>query len=224
MNAAARRFCWYYNVKGRVRYQAAWEWQRSLRSERMVESGRGLPDVLILLEHQPVYTLGRASSEEHVKFDLENPPWDVHRIDRGGEVTYHGPGQVVGYPIVNLKNHKKDLRWYIRSLEQVIINTLAKYDVEGTRKEGLTGVWNGEQKLAAIGLGASKWVTMHGFALNVTEDLSGFDQIVPCGVKEKSVGCLNRFAPQATPGQVRKDLSDCFAEQFRLELIPFEGA
>eukprot|EP00190_Bangiopsis_sp_CCMP1999_P006366 CAMPEP_0198724342 /NCGR_PEP_ID=MMETSP1475-20131203/1830_1 /TAXON_ID= ORGANISM="Unidentified sp., Strain CCMP1999" /NCGR_SAMPLE_ID=MMETSP1475 /ASSEMBLY_ACC=CAM_ASM_001111 /LENGTH=206 /DNA_ID=CAMNT_0044485841 /DNA_START=171 /DNA_END=791 /DNA_ORIENTATION=+ len=182
---------------------------------------RGLADVLVLLEHEPVYTLGSGATLEHVKFDVTRPPCDLFRIERGGEVTYHGPGQLVGYPIVQLRHHKKDLRWYMRSLEQVIINTLAHYGVEGTRKEGLTGVWHGDRKLAAIGVAASKWVTMHGFAINVRTDLAPFNEIVPCGIADKGVMSLHERVPNVTLDDVRAVTAKKFGEYFGLDMVEY---
>jgi len=115
---------------------------------------------------------------------VDDPPCDVFRTERGGEVTYHGPGQLVAYPILNLVHHKKDLRWYLQSLEDVVINTCATFGVVAERREGLTGVWASGAKIAAIGIAASRWITLHGFALNVCTDLSAFEKIVPCGLTD----------------------------------------
>lgn len=165
-----RRPCWFYNLPGYHSYQTIRNWQLQLRKERMEPCGENLPDVLLMLEHQPVYTLGTAAKEEFIKFDIKHPPCEIYRIERGGEITFHGPGQLIFYPILNLRFHKRDLRWYLRSLEQVVVDTLKWYGLDAYRVEGLTGVWLDEKKIAAIGIAASKWVTMHGVALNVMNE------------------------------------------------------
>ncbi|CAB1104580.1 unnamed protein product [Ectocarpus sp. CCAP 1310/34] len=148
-------------------------------------------DVLLMLEHPPVYTLGRGSSLDHLRFDPTDPSSldgrEVRRTERGGEVTWHGPGQVVGYPVLDLNFHNKDLHWYMRQLEEVVIRVLGRYGLEGERETEHTGVWVGGAKVAAIGLNASRWVTSHGFALNVNPDLSAFEAIVPCGIQGRPV-------------------------------------
>ncbi|MCO5581224.1 hypothetical protein L7F22_035102 [Adiantum nelumboides] len=139
----------------------------------------------------PVYTLGTRSSEEYLLFDKDKPPCDLYRTERGGEVTYHGPGQLVIYPILNLRHFQMDLHWYLRSLEEVVIRALwSAYGIEAARIKGLTGVWVGTEKVAAIGVRVSRWVTYHGLALNVTTDLLPFKKIVPCGIRDYSVGSV----------------------------------
>ncbi|KAG5181626.1 Lipoate-protein ligase B [Tribonema minus] len=208
-----RRRCRVYSVEDRqVPYAEAWAWQQSLLRQRMAwqrQRGGDSPhygcDALILLEHPSVYTLGRGSTTENLKFDPAAPgcPHELYRIERGGEVTWHGPGQIVGYPILDLNFHTKDLHWYLRSLEEMIMRVLARRGVQGERDPGNTGVWVGNRKYAAIGLNASRWVTSHGFALNVCPDLSAFDNIVPCGISDKSVGCLADDDPTVTVTDVR---------------------
>ncbi|KAJ0085571.1 hypothetical protein Patl1_09099 [Pistacia atlantica] len=141
----------------------------------------------------PVYTLGTASSEKYLNFDIKNPPFQIYRTERGGEVTYHGPGQLVMYPIINLRNHKMDLHWYLRALEEVVIRVLfSTFSLKASRVEGFN--WGlGNQKLAAIGIRASQWITYHGLALNVTTDLSPFSWIVPCGIQDRQVGSIKRL-------------------------------
>eukprot|EP00871_Galdieria_phlegrea_P004697 jgi/Galph1/5228/GphlegSOOS_G3838.1 len=217
-----KRPCWFYNLKGCYSYQVIRNWQLQLRQERMNQQGEHLPDAVIMLEHLPVYTLGTGASEAFVKFDLNNPPCEVYRIERGGEVTYHGPGQLVFYPILNLKFHKKDLRWYLRSLEEVVIQTLKLYGLSAYRINGLTGVWLDEKKIAAIGISASKWITMHGVALNVVNDLSPFEQIVPCGIQDRAVGRLVDYVPGIDMEQLRTHLADYFASYFGLELQAYD--
>ncbi|NET00557.1 MAG: lipoyl(octanoyl) transferase LipB [Sphaerospermopsis sp. SIO1G2] len=201
---------------GLMAYLDALAWQRSLVSDRI--NNPHLDDVLILLEHPPVYTLGQGASLEFLKFDLDKSEYNVHRIERGGEVTYHCPGQIVGYPILNLRHYHQDLHWYLRQLEEVLIRVLANYDLRGERISGLTGVWLEGRKVAAIGIKVSRWVTMHGFALNVCPDLTGFDRIVPCGITNKSVSSLVEFIPGIKSSEVYPHIIKCFAEVFGVEV------
>lgn len=195
--------CLLYN-KGLMPYLAAHAWQRSLLRQRI--DYPNLEDVLILLEHPPVYTLGQGSSLEFLKFDPNQSEFEIHRIERGGEVTYHCPGQLVGYPILNLHRHRQDLHWYLRQLEEVIIRVLAVYDLKGDRLPSLTGVWLEGRKVAAIGIKVSRWITMHGFALNVCPDMTGFSRIVPCGITDKPVGSLAQWIPGITCEGDRKSV------------------
>jgi lipoyl(octanoyl) transferase len=142
------------------------------------------------------------------------------RIDRGGDVTHHAPGQLVLYPVLNLRRHGADLHRYLRQLEQVVIDVLATLGLAGERIEGLTGVWLEGHKLAAIGVGARRWISQHGLALNVTCDLAGFAAIVPCGIADRPVGRLSDWRPQLTATQLRQPLLAAFAEQFQLQLRP----
>jgi lipoyl(octanoyl) transferase len=200
-----------------VPYSVAWEQQRSLVAERVKDGS--LDDVLLLLEHPPVYTLGHGASLEFLKFDPSQVNFEVHRVERGGEVTYHCPGQLVGYPILNLRHYQQDLHWYLRQLEEVLIQLLALYGLKGDRVAGMTGVWLEGRKVAAIGIKVSRWITMHGFALNVCLDLTGFERIVPCGIADKPVGSLAQFLPEITVEQVRSDVAATFAEVFNIQLI-----
>lgn len=213
------RQCWLVQ-QGLVPYETAWAWQRSLVAERRQQPD--LTDVLILLEHPPIYTLGQGASLDFLRFDPANSPYPLLRIERGGEVTHHCPGQIVGYPILNLKRYQPDLHWYLRQLEEVLIRVLALYGLRGERIPDMTGVWVEGRKVAAIGIKVSRWITMHGFALNVCPDLSGFEQIVPCGIANKPVGSLAQFIPTISPTQVRQQIANCFAEVFEVELIAVE--
>lgn len=204
------------NHQGLVPYAVAWQQQQQLVAQRLQNSS--LPDVLLLLEHPPVYTLGQGASLEFLKFDPNQINYELHRVERGGEVTYHCPGQLVGYPILNLRYYQQDLHWYLRQLEEVLIQLLAVYDLKGDRISGMTGVWLEGRKVAAIGIKVSRWITMHGFALNVCPDLEGFERIVPCGIADKSVGSLAQFLPNLTIEQVRLDLAAVFADVFQVHL------
>jgi lipoyl(octanoyl) transferase len=208
--------CLLYNC-GIIDYQTAWTWQKSLQQERINHPERS--DVLILIEHPPVYTLGTGSSLEFLKFDPQQTEYELHRVERGGEVTYHCPGQIVGYPILNLCDYQQDLHWYLRQLEEVMIRVLALNNLTGARIDGLTGVWVSGRKIAAIGIKVSKWITMHGFALNVCPDLTGFDRIVPCGIIDRSVGSMAEFIPDIDPDLVREQIISVFADLFQVEIV-----
>ncbi|MGH7546953.1 MAG: lipoyl(octanoyl) transferase LipB [Gemmatimonadales bacterium] len=162
---------------GVVPYRDALEWQRSLAEARIE---RRLPhDLLLLLEHPPVVTLGRSSRDAHL---LRPDGIEVFEVERGGDVTFHGPGQLVGYPILDLTHHRQDLHWYLRTLEQALIDALGELGLPAGRNPAYTGVWTHGRKIASIGIHVKQWVTWHGFALNVTTDLSSFERIVPCGI------------------------------------------
>ncbi len=200
---------------GQVPYQVAWDWQRKLVEARILDRGR--PDLLLLLEHPAVYTLGHGADLRFVRFQLGE--YELHRVERGGEVTYHGPGQLVGYPILDLQDHQKDLHWYLRQLEEVLILTLEQLDIPAERISGLTGVWSDGRKLGAIGIKVSRWVTMHGFSLNVNPNLNAFSQIIPCGL-EHPVGSIAEFYADIQVGDVQPHLIEAFAKVFNRQLIP----
>lgn len=202
---------------GTISYQTAWNYQRSLVQQK--QDDPTLPDYLLLLEHFPVYTLGTGAKLDFLKFDLTDKEKECYRVERGGEVTYHCPGQIVGYPILNLKYYHQDLHWYLRQLEEVIIEVLRYYDLKGERIEGLTGVWLNNTKIAAIGIKVSRWITFHGFALNVCPDLQGFQEIVPCGIQNKPVGSLQQFLPDIELKQVYQNIITAFSEVFSVKLI-----
>lgn len=214
--STAHNRCLLYNQPV-MPYLDSWMWQKELHNQRV--KNPNLDDVLILLEHLPVYTLGRGATREFLKFDPDENTDEVHRIERGGEVTYHCPGQLVGYPILNLQRHRQDLHWYLRQLEEVLINVLAIYKLPGERIPSLTGVWLEGRKVAAIGIKVSRWITMHGFSLNVCPDMKGFERIVPCGISDKPVASLTEWIPGITCTEVRIHLANCFAQVFNLELI-----
>ena len=163
---------------GRVPYGAALEQQRQLADDRI--AGRLPHDVLLLLEHPPVVTLGRNSHAAHL---LRPAGVDVFEVERGGDVTFHGPGQLVGYPILDLSGYKQDLHWYLRTLEHALIAALGILDIPAERNPGYTGVWTRGKKIVSIGIHVKQWVTWHGFALNVSTDLTYFNRIVPCGIQ-----------------------------------------
>ena len=170
---------------GRRPYAEVLELQRDLRRRRI--GGELGEDVLLLVEHPPVITLGRGTRSSSLPIapaELERRGVEVFEVERGGDVTFHGPGQLVGYPILDLGGHRQDLHWYLRSLEDALIQALGGLGIEAGRNPGLTGVWTAGRKIASIGIHVKQWVTLHGFALNVTTDLDPFDLIVPCGIRQ----------------------------------------
>ena len=169
---------------------------------------------LFLLEHNHVFTLGRSAKASHIlasKAHLDSQGIEVHDIGRGGDVTYHGEGQLVGYPIINLKPDRLDVHRYVRDLEEVLIRAIAEYGIEGTRIQGLTGVWVGNQKIAAIGVRIARWITSHGFALNVSTDLKYFQMIVPCGITDKGVTSIEKILGKKVALQ---EVAECTSRHF----------
>lgn len=172
-----------------------------LQKERVAQRKAGaIPDTILLLEHPHVYTLGRNARRENLLVSTEAiraRGAQVFETDRGGDVTYHGPGQLVGYPIFDLTQHRRDLAWYMRSLEEVFIGVARDFGIEAGRVAGATGVWVGNEKLVAMGVRVSRWVTSHGFAFNVNTDLRFFEWIIPCGLRDKGVTSLARLLGRA---------------------------
>lgn len=205
---------------GLTDYLPTWELQKQLFHLRVTDK---ISDTLLLNEHQHVYTFGKNSDENHLLAESEElraKNVKVVHIDRGGDVTYHGPGQLVGYPIINLEHYYPDVHRYLRDLEEVIIRTLADYDVIGCRDEAFTGVWVGGSKIAAIGVKVSRWVTMHGFAFNVNTDLSYFEKIIPCGIFHKGVTSLENVLGKRIPmEEITQKISYHFGEVFGAEMI-----
>jgi lipoyl(octanoyl) transferase len=200
---------------GRIRYAEGLELQARLVADR--QAGR-IGDTLLLLEHDPVFTLGRNARRENVLFpeqELRRRGFDVFEVGRGGDVTYHGPGQVVGYPILDLSPDRRDVHRYVRDLEDVMIRVCADYGVTARRIPGLTGTWVGDEKIGAIGVRIARWVTSHGFAFNVATDLAPFGLIVPCGIRERGVTSLERLLGRSVePDEVIPRLVGNFAEVF----------
>ncbi|GAA4412404.1 lipoyl(octanoyl) transferase LipB [Nibrella viscosa] len=220
---------------GTIDYRAAWDYQEQLFAEIVAKklSNRGVPDdqqqptpnYLLFCEHPHVYTLGKSGKESHLLANndfLRTIGATYYKINRGGDITYHGPGQLVGYPILDLDNFFTDIHRYMRLLEETIIRTLAEYGLDAGRIPGLTGVWldyqqqqQNPRKICAMGVKASRWVTMHGFALNVNTDLSYFGHIVPCGISDKAVTSLaqetgREIALPEVAGRIRRHMADLF--------------
>lgn len=199
----------------RTHYEDAWALQQKLWAFR--HSG-AIEDILLLTEHEHVYTLGKSSDDNHLlasEQELKASGVDVFHIDRGGDITYHGPGQIVGYPILDLNQYFLDIHRYMRSLEETIIRTLSKFGIEAGRENDLTGVWVKGEKIAAIGVKVSRWVTMHGFALNVNTDLTRFNRIIPCGIFHKGVTSMQeQLGQEIDTASVRNGLVESFAKVF----------
>lgn len=186
-------------------YKEVWDYQEGLLKDNVARKGAGVQeptiDRLLFVEHPPVYTLGKSGKPEHILLpqeQLDARGIEYFHSNRGGDITFHGPAQLVGYPILDLEHFKTDLGWYLRSLEEVIIQTLAEYGLKGERSQGETGVWlepgtrGRERKICAMGIRCSRWITMHGFALNVNTDLDYFNNIIPCGIQGKQVTSLQK--------------------------------
>ena len=204
-----------------VPFAQAWKQQRRWQEGLLAEpAAAGGAEAVWLLQHSSCYTLGRGASEAHLRFDPLQPPAPLHRIDRGGEVTHHAPGQLVAYPVLDLRRHQPDLHWYLRQLEQVVLDVLQALDLHGERIDGLTGVWLDQRKVAAIGVGCRRWITQHGLALNVTCDLAGFEAVVPCGLTGRKVGRLSDWVPGLSLEEVRPLLCDALADRFGLRWQP----
>ena len=204
---------------GTVPYMEGLELQRDLARRRI--TGEIDEDLLLLLEHPPVVTLGRTAKEAHIVSSPERlraRGVEVHEVERGGDVTFHGPGQLVGYPILDLKRHRQDLHWYLRQVEEALIVALGEVGIDAERHTGYTGVWTHGRKIASIGVHARDWVTWHGFALNVTTDLSYFDLIVPCGIPQVQMTSVTRELGRGiTVGEMSDVVSRAFGEVFDLE-------
>lgn len=201
---------------GVVPYGEAWELQKRLVAQR--RAGQ-IPDTLLLLEHPPTYTIGRSGSSSNVLVDPKSRGIELYEVDRGGDVTYHGPGQVVGYPIVDLRPRGNDVHAYLRSVEEVLIRTLAEFGVEGDRDGRYTGVWVGGEKVAAIGVKVSVGVTSHGFALNVDPVFEHWAGIIPCGIQGRGVTSLARLlGERPKDAAVRAALARHTADVFELDL------
>ena len=207
-----------FEPPGCVPFAQGWSWQQQLQ-RRLLENPDG-PEAVLLLEHEPCYTLGRGADPAFLGFDPADPPAPLFRIDRGGEVTHHCPGQLVLYPVLNLQRHGADLHLYLRELEEVVIALLAELGLEAERIEGLTGVWLEGRKVAAIGVGARRWISQHGLALNVEADLAGFAEVVPCGIANREVGRLVDWRPELSAAALRPRLLEIFARRFGLQLRP----
>ncbi len=224
MSQTSGKICWVVEL-GLVPYALASALQSRVVAARKLDA---IPDVLLLCEHPHVITLGRNGKREHLKAGdrlLAQMNVDFHPTDRGGDITYHGPGQIVGYPILDLTEHRRDVRWYVRQLEETLIRVSADFGVTADRFEDKHGIWvdtpSGKEKLAALGVHLSRWVTSHGFAYNGSTDLRYFDLIVPCGISGKRATSLERLLNRAVPsGEVIPRIVAHFGEVFDRRMIP----
>jgi lipoate-protein ligase B len=212
---------------GKRGYAEVLELQRSLCRQRV--HGETTEDVLLLVEHEPVITLGRGTRAPSLpvpRTELERRGIGVFEVERGGDVTFHGPGQLVGYPILDLREHREDLHWYLRHLETALIEALSVLGIEAGRNPGLTGVWTRGRKIASIGIHVKQWVTYHGFALNVTTDLNYFDLIVPCGIQDVVMTSVAQELGRTDPGVIWKEAREAVVEELgrTFDLAPWEAS
>lgn len=216
---------------GKQSYKQVWDYQEELLQKKLQSKkiNNYETDHLLFVEHHPVYTLGRNGKEDNLlvnhKF-LEEKGIEFYRINRGGDITFHGPQQLVGYPILDLTDYKTDLGWYLRSLEEIIILTISEYGLQGERSKGETGVWldakikGRERKICAMGIRCSRWITMHGFALNVNVDLNHFNFITPCGIQNKQVTSLKKeLGRDVAMDEVKEKLIRNFERVFAVSVL-----
>jgi lipoyl(octanoyl) transferase len=216
------KICWLVDL-GVISYASACELQQRLVEAR---KARAIPDVLLLCEHPPVITMGRNARPEHLLASnrrLAEMKIELRSTDRGGDITYHGPGQIIGYPVLDLTEHRRDVLWYVEQLEEVMIRTTADFGLTPKRVEGQHGVWirpaEADEKLGAIGVHLSRWITSHGFAYNVSTDLRYFDLIVPCGIADKGATSLERALGRPIGiNEVRDRIVDHFAAVFGVDV------
>ena len=230
-----------FKDSGVIDYKTAWDYQEKLLQENIAVKAANRNDpanaeqnstknYFILCEHNPVYTLGKSGNMNNVlmsETELSINNIDFFRTNRGGDITFHGPGQIVGYPILDLEKYYTDIGKYLRNLEEIIILTLAEYGIQGSRSPGETGVWlepgvkGRERKICAIGVRCSRWITMHGFALNVNTDLSYFNNIIPCGISDKQVTSLEKeLGMKQDYEEVKEKVKNNFAKVFQAHLVP----
>lgn len=221
----------YFEDRGVESYKDTWDYQEALLQENIAlkKKGREAKQKLIFVEHPPVYTLGKSGKPEHMLLDEKqqhDKGVEYFHTNRGGDITFHGFGQIVGYPILDLETFKTDLGWYLRSLEEVIIQTLAQYGLQGERSKGETGVWldvsNKEKarKICAMGIRCSRWITMHGFAFNVNTDLHYFSNIIPCGIVDKGVTSLQReLNTTLDTNEVKQKIKTALETVFNVHLV-----
>ena len=206
-----------YNIidLGISEFKDTWNLQKELQKKRILGE---IEDQLILVEHPAVYTLGKNASREHILKKREGV--SVIQTDRGGNITFHGPGQLVGYPIVDLSFYKRSITWYMRELEQLMIDVLKEYGIEGSTKKGLTGTWVKNHKIAALGVRISRWVTMHGFSLNINPDLKYYQDIVPCGIEGYGVTSMAMIMGEEVPSMAEVKIK--MVDYFKNRIVGFK--
>jgi len=199
------------NDLGSKNFKDVWNMQKILQKKRINDE---IQDTLLLVEHEPVYTLGKNANQNHL-LQSRNRAIKIYNTDRGGDITFHGPGQLVGYPILDLNNYIKSVSWYMRILEELIIKVIGEFGILGNRIEGLTGVWVNNQKIGAQGVRISRWVTMHGFSINVSPDLSCYDGIIPCGIFNYGVTSMEELLnKKPNIGEVKNTTVEIFNQLF----------
>lgn len=199
---------------GFLDYKNSWNYQKELQKKVLIGD---CSDSIIFVEHDSVYTFGKNSDKSNLLVSKDSKI-KIYETERGGEITYHGPGQIVCYPILNLKNFKQSVTWYMRALEEVIIETLKLFNIKATRKDSLTGVWVKDKKIGAQGVRMTKWVTMHGFALNVNTDLRFFNDIIPCGIKDFGVTSIEKIiGKEQDLSLVKEHILISFAKVFNIK-------
>ena len=202
-----------------IEYRRAWDFQREIVAAKLKSD---LPDILILLEHNPVITLGRRGNRQHIRASpeaLTAEGINIYHVERGGEVTYHGPGQIVGYPILNLRNWRRDVSWYVFNLEEVLIRTLMDFGIKGTRNRLNRGVWVRDSKIGSVGVAITRWVTYHGFSLNVSPNMNHYSLITPCGLEGIEVTSLKELlGKELDLRRVRDGISRHFQQVFDVQL------
>ena len=203
------KISFYYDV-----YKLQKEYQDALIS------GKSNLDFVWIGEHRLCYTLGRGSDMGNLLFDIEDESYDIFKIDRGGEVTCHMPGQLVTYLVLDLRNFKKDLNWYLRKIEKIIIKILGSFNINCTTKKGFTGVWIDERKIASIGIGCKSWVTIHGFSLNVNCELENFNRIIPCGITDCLMANMTDYNKNLDIKEVKKIVKNIIQEEFSFNFVP----
>ena len=192
-------------------FNETWDLQKKLQTRRILNE---IEDHLLLVEHPPVYTFGKNAPKEHLLNLVKDV--SVVQTDRGGNITFHGPGQLVGYPILDLNHYKRSITWYMRKLEQLIIDTLGDYGIMASRKKSLTGVWVEDKKIAALGVRISKWVTMHGFSINVNPNLEYYKSIIPCGIEDYGITSMENIMGNEVPsmGEIKSKVINLFSRNF----------
>ena len=199
---------------GFLDYKNSWNYQKELQKKVLIGD---CSDSIIFVEHDSVYTFGKNSDKSNLLVSKDSKI-KIYETERGGEITYHGPGQIVCYPILNLKNFKQSVTWYMRALEEVIIETLKLFNIKASRKDGLTGVWVKDEKIGAQGVRMTRWVTMHGFALNVNTDLRYFNDIIPCGIKDFGVTSIEKIiGKEQDLSLVKEHILISFAKVFNIK-------
>jgi len=205
-----------------VDYQTVWDIQKEFAKRRLQKT---IPNILLLLEHPHTITIGKTGKKENLlanPYLLEQKNIELKEVDRGGDITYHGPGQLIGYPILDLSETKPDVIWYLRQLEETIIQTLDDFDIISTRKPKHTGVWIDDEKIAALGVNVSRWITSHGFALNVSTDLNYFDLIIPCGIRNKNVTSMVKLREMDIDlNEVISKIVNHFGHIFNHKMLPY---